>query len=94
MIVAICTIKLDIPMSDSLKDKRHVLKPLIAHLRNNFNVSVAEIDDNDAWRRATIGVACISNDHDYAHGLLMRVVDAVERGRYDATLVDYEIEMY
>ena len=94
MIVGVCTIQLAIPMSDSLKAKRHALKPLIAYLRNHFNVSVAEVDDNDVWRRATIGVACISNDHKYAHGLLMQVVDAVERRHYDATLVDYQIEMY
>lgn len=93
MVVGVCTILLDIPMSDSLKEKRHALKPILAHLRNNFNVSVAEVADHDTWQRATIAVACVSTEDHYAHGLLMHVVEVVERLRTDTTLVDYRIEM-
>lgn len=93
MVIGIATIELRIPMNGSLKGKRSVIKPIISKLRNDFNVSVAEVDDQDSLRSAVIGVACVSSDQDYAHGLLMKVVASVERLRMDAELVDYEIEM-
>ena len=93
MVIGIATIELHIPMNDSLKGKRSVIKPIIARLRSEYNVSVAEVDEQDSHRRAVIGVACISSDKDYAHGLLMKVVESVERWRLDAELVDYQIEL-
>ncbi len=93
MVIGIATIELHIPMNGSLKGKRSVIKPIIARLRNEYNVSVAEVDDQDSLRSAVIGVACVSSDRDYAHGLLMKVVQSVEHWRLDAELVDYEIEL-
>jgi uncharacterized protein YlxP (DUF503 family) len=51
------------------------------------------VDNQDSWHSAVIGVACVSSDQAYAHGLLMKVVESVERWRLDAELVDYEIEL-
>jgi hypothetical protein len=93
MVIGVATIELHIPMNGSLKGKRSVIKPLIARLRSEYNVSVAEVDDQDSLRTAVIGVACVSSDKDYAHGLLMKVVESVEHWRFDAELVDYEIEL-
>lgn len=93
MVIGLCTISLDIPTSSSLKEKRHALKPIIAHIRNHFNVSVAEVDHHDVWEMATIAVACVSTDSTYAHGLLMKVVEAVEHLRSDASLADFYIEL-
>lgn len=93
MVIGVATIELHIPMNGSLKGKRSVIKPIIARLRSEFNVSVAEVGEQDRLRTAILGVACVSNDKDYAHGLLMKVVEAVERWRIDAELVDYEIEL-
>lgn len=93
MVIGVCTLELYIPGNGSLKGKRRKLKSLIARLRNEFNVSVAEVDDHDLWQSAVLGVACISNDRDYAHGLLMKVAQYVERERNDCQLVDYSIEM-
>ena len=93
MVIGIATIELHIPANDSLKGKRSAIKPIIARLRNDFNVSVAEVGDQDALRSAIIGVACVSSDRDYAHGLLTKVVERVEHGRFDAELVDFDIEL-
>lgn len=93
MVIGVATLELNIPMNDSLKGKRSAIKPLIARLRSEFNVSVAEVDNQDSHHTAIIGVACVSSDKDYAHGLLMKVVESVERWRFDAELVDYEIEL-
>lgn len=93
MVIGVATLELRIPMNGSLKGKRSVIKPIIARLRNDFNVSVAEVDEQDSLRTAVIAVACVSSDQDYAHGLLMKVVESVEHMRMDAELVDYSIEM-
>ena len=92
MHIGVLTLYLGIPQADSLKDKRSVVKSLTAHLRQKFNVSVAEVDDLDVWRRATVGVVVVSNDAKFTNQVLNKVVDHVENdGR--AILDDYQIEM-
>ena len=93
MIIGIATIELYLPMNGSLKGKRSVMKPLLNRLRKDFNVSVAEVDEQDRLRTAVIAIACVSADRDYAHGLLTRAVNSIDRWRLDAELVDYEIEL-
>jgi uncharacterized protein YlxP (DUF503 family) len=93
MAVGVCTIYLHIPANHSLKGKRRVLKALIARVRKDFNVSIAEVDQQDAWQAATLGVACVASDSPYAHGLLTKVVQAVSAYRLDAEVVDFEIEI-
>lgn len=93
MVVGVCSIQLSMPGNRSLKDKRSVLKSLMARVRQKFNVSIAEVDRNQAWQRAVLGVACVSNGADYAQGLLLSVVKAIENGRLDAQVVDYQIEI-
>lgn len=93
MVIGLITLKLDIPTSNSLKDKRQVLRSLMARLRNEFNVSVAEVDHHNSWRTAEVAVVCVSSDREYAHGLMTRVALWVERQRLDCTLVDYTIEL-
>lgn len=94
MVVGVCTLELDIPASHSLKDKRSVLKSLAARVRKDFNVSIAEVDGQDTWNRATLGIVCVSSDAAYAQGLLTKVIESIERGRFDAVIADYSIEMW
>lgn len=93
MVIGICTLELTVPAANSLKDKRQVIKSLIARLRNEFNVSVAEVDHLDLWQSAVVAVVTVSSDKDYAHGLMTRVAVWVEHHRLDCQLVDYEIEL-
>ncbi len=93
MVIGICTIDLDIPMSTSLKDKRQVIRSLTTRLRKKFNIAVAEVERQNARQTAVIGVVTVSSDKDYAHGLLTRVARWVEDTRLDCVLVDYEIEL-
>lgn len=93
MVVGVCTIYLELPGNGSLKGKRRVLKSLMAKLRREFNIAVAEVGENDVWQSAMLGVATVSNDPAYAHGLLTRVVEWIERQRLDVTLSDYEMEL-
>ena len=93
MAVGLLTVELYLPLNDSLKGKRGILKPLIARLRREFNVSVCEADQQDTWTRATLEVACVSIDAATAHRQLQHVANHVESWRLDAQLVDYSIEM-
>jgi uncharacterized protein YlxP (DUF503 family) len=56
-------------------------------------VSIAEVDEQDIWQRAVLGVACVSSSASYAHGQLERVVQWIENNRLDTVLLAYEIEM-
>ena len=93
MVIGIATVELHIPGNGSLKGKRSVLKSLLSRLRREYNVSAAEIDAHDSWQRAVIGIATVSTSSGHAHGRLMRVIQAIERWRLDADVVDHEIEM-
>jgi uncharacterized protein YlxP (DUF503 family) len=93
MVVGVCMLELNIPMASSLKDKRRVVKSLKARLRNEYNVSVAEVGRQDSRQVTIIAVVTVSRDKDYAHGLLTRAARWVENSRLDCELVDYEIEL-
>ena len=58
MIVGTLLLELRLPENRSLKGKRQVVKSLLARLHNRYNVAAAEVDNNDRWQVATIGVAC------------------------------------
>jgi uncharacterized protein YlxP (DUF503 family) len=92
MVIGICTLHLNIPMSFSLKDKRQVVKSVTSRLRREFNVSVAEVGGQTVWNEAVIAAVTVSVSRDYAHGLLTRVAQWVERNRLDCDLVDFHIE--
>lgn len=93
MFIGACTITLHLHGIHSLKEKRSIIKSIQARLRNEFNVSVAEVDAQDAHGRAVLGVACVSPASDYARGQLDAVLRWLERERPDAPVIDYEIEI-
>ena len=93
MVIGACSLELHIPGNGSLKGKRRIIKSLAARLRKEFNVSVAEVGAQDVWQSAIIGIVCVSNDTDYVHSLLTRVIRWVEESRLDCDLVDYQIEI-
>ena len=76
-----------------MKDKRRVLRSITTRVRNRFNVSIAEVEDNDRWQILTLGVCCVSNDPRHANEMLSRVVSYVESIRPDAELLDYTLEI-
>ncbi len=91
--IGLLTLEIYIPGVTSLKQKRGIVKPLVARLRNDFNVSVAEVDDHDQLGHTVLAVAAVSVSKDYVHGLLTRVAEAVSAWRLDAELVDWTIEI-
>jgi hypothetical protein len=93
MSLGICQVKLRLPENQSLKGKRQVLKSIITRVRNNYNVAIAEVDDQDLWQLATLGIACVSNDARQVNQVLSKVVDFIGRSRFEIEILDYEIEI-
>jgi len=93
MHIGVCTIEVRLPGNDSLKGKRSVIKSVVTRVSREFNVSIAEVDAQDSWQRAVLGVACVSASASYAHGLLEQVVHWIEDNRPDLELLEYGIEM-
>jgi uncharacterized protein YlxP (DUF503 family) len=57
MVVGLCLVDIHIPENSSLKGKRQVMKRILERVKNRFNVSIAEVDDNDLWQRGKIARA-------------------------------------
>ena len=93
MNVGVAQVSLRLPENLSLKGKRQVRQSIISRVRNRFDVAVAEVDDNDDWRLMTIGISAVSNDRRFTNSVLSRVVEFIEKARFEAEMLDYEIEI-
>ena len=77
MIVGLCTVELYLPDSQSLKAKRHVLLSVKDRVRDRFNVSIAEVGDQDLWQKAVLGIACVANERKHVNQVLDQVVNLI-----------------
>ena len=93
MHVGVCAIQLRMPENDTLKGKRRVLRSLLARVRSRFNVSIAEVADNDRHRLVSLGISCTSNDPRHANEMLSRVVTFIQDMRGDTEFLDYNLEI-
>jgi hypothetical protein len=91
MVVGIVSLRFVIPGSHSLKDKRRRLRGVKDRLRAQFNVSIAEVDAQDVWQTAVLGLSAVGTDRAYVEGLLDQAIQMVRRQR-DVTLVSVEKE--
>ena len=78
MPVGVLTLEIQIPYAHSLKDKRAVLLKIRDRLRARFNVAVAELDHQDVWQRATLGVVSISNSRPLLESVFHQVLAEAE----------------
>ena len=93
MPVGLLTLDLQLPGCSSLKEKRSRLKPLLARLHREFNISAAEIDRQDAWQETLIACALVANSTGHVQRSLQAVVKWVEEFWPDVELVDDRIEI-
>jgi len=75
MVVGVLQVEVHLPISQSLKDKRSVLKSVRDRVRHRFNVAVAELDSNEMWQRATLGISTVGEDRAYVQGLLRELTE-------------------
>jgi uncharacterized protein YlxP (DUF503 family) len=93
MAVGILRIEIHLPGCTSLKEKRRRLKPLLARLRREFNLSTAEMDHQDIWQSALVGCAMICNDGGRIQSKMAAVVSWVETNWPDVTVMDESVEI-
>jgi len=93
MNVGVCRIELRLAENLSLKGKRRVLKSITTRVSNKFNVSVAEVSDQNLWQLATLGICCVSNNSRYTNEVLSKVVDFVVNSHFEVEILNYEIEI-
>jgi len=75
MILGVLRVELHVPSAQSLKDKRSVVKSVKDQLRGRFNVAVAELEANEKWQRASVGIVTVGADQAYTQGLLKQVTE-------------------
>jgi len=90
--VALGMVELHLPDVDSLKGKRHVLKGLKERVRARFECSVAEVDHQDSWQRATLAVAYVSGDARHANEVVSKAMDFIE-DHVEGRVLDTSVEI-
>lgn len=91
MTIGVLQLELSIPGAMSLKDKRSAIRSVRDRIAHGYNVSIAEIEAQDEWRRCVFGVAMVGSDHGYVEGALRKIVDFV-RTMPQVDLDDFRID--
>ncbi len=93
MVLGLLQIVLRLPESQSLKEKRWVLKSLTARIKNRFNVSISEVDSQDKWQLSTVAVAHVGTAKPETNGLLDRILEFAE-GEKQIEVIDSKLEFF
>jgi len=93
MKVGVSQITLHLPGCHSLKEKRQVIKSVMARVRQQFEVAIAEVDEQDRWQIAKLGVSCVSNSSQHIDEILGRVRRYIEETRPDIIVTNTEVEI-
>jgi uncharacterized protein YlxP (DUF503 family) len=91
MNVGLCLVELHLTGSQSLKDKRRVLRRLKDRIRARFNIAVAEVDHQDLWQRATLGMVSISDSQEPLESCFQQIRGILER-EVEGDLASFHIE--
>lgn len=94
MNAGICRIKLHLSESQSLKDKRRIVKSIISRLRSKYNISIAEVDDQDLWQLVTLGIACVSNQNQHVDETLSKAMSFITKNYPELEIIDQEKEIF
>ena len=91
MIIAFMQINLKISHSNSLKEKRAIIRPLVEKLKKNYNISIAEVDHQDLWQLATLGIAMVSNSKTYLQEVFDKMINDVIKLQGDYQILSHQI---
>lgn len=92
-IIGVAHVTLYLDDSFSLKDKRQVVRSITAKVRNQFNAGIAEVEDLNDMRVATLGIVCISNQASHADEMLATIVQFIERNLELGVVGEIETEL-
>lgn len=93
MHIGAAIIHLRLPQNQSLKGKRRVIQSLMAHLKKQFNISVAEVDNNDQWQIATLGLAVVSNETRHLQKMLSEIHQFIIQQTGEFEILKFEQEL-
>ncbi|MEW6142156.1 MAG: DUF503 domain-containing protein [Chloroflexota bacterium] len=93
MNIGVCRVEIHLPESQSLKDKRRIVKSIISRLQNEYRISVAEVENQELWQLATIGIACVSNHSHHADEVLTNALNFIIRNYPQVEVVNHETEI-
>jgi len=93
MPIGVLTLEIQLPYAHSLKEKRAVLRKMRDRLRARFNVAVAELDQQDAWQHATLGIVSISNSQELLDSAFRQILAESERILGD-DVADYSLDFF
>jgi uncharacterized protein YlxP (DUF503 family) len=93
MVIGACRVRLYLPGCASLKQKRSLLKPLLARLHREFNVAAAEVDLNDVWQSAELALVAVGNEPGHLESELRQILAWIEHHRPDVEVVDAQFEL-
>jgi uncharacterized protein len=91
MPIGVLTLEIQLPYAHSLKEKRAVLRKMRDRLRARFNIAVAELDHQDVWQHATLGIVSISNSQELLDAVFRQVLAESERILGD-DVADYSLD--
>ncbi|HEY8346325.1 MAG TPA: DUF503 domain-containing protein [Symbiobacteriaceae bacterium] len=92
MFVAAIRLELSLPYATSLKEKRQALSSLLDRVRTRFGAAVAEVDDQDLWQRAVVGIALVSGEEGHLREMAAKVTNFVE-AHWDGEVCVAEVEI-
>ena len=93
MTIGVARVTLLFEATSSLKDKRQVVRSITKRVQNQFNVAIAEVEDLDDMRMATLGLTCVSNSAPHADEMLAKAISFIERNVELGVLGDIETEL-
>jgi uncharacterized protein YlxP (DUF503 family) len=93
MVIAACRLRLHLPGCASLKEKRGLLKPILARLHREFNIAAAEVDLNDIWQSADLALVAVGNEAGHLQSELQTIVGWIERNRPEVEIVEAQFEL-
>ena len=92
MVIGVCRLDIMIHDNSSLKGKRQALKRVIDRVKQKFNVSIAEVGENDKWQRAQVGFCVVGNDKRYVNSSLDKITNFIDKLRV-VDILNSEIEI-
>ena len=92
MVIGICHLELFLHDNFSLKGKRQVLQSIVQRVRRRFNISISEVDAQDLWQRAVLGICAVGNDRQRVNSTLDQVITFIENTHL-TDVADSQIEI-
>ncbi len=93
MVISVVRVVLHLPGCRSLKDKRQIIKSLLAQTQRQFQVSAAEIEEHDRHQIGVLGLACVSTDASHADSVISHAVNFLQSSKHEVLMSDYQTEV-